>query len=217
MLDLDADRRRENLDYVSNQLAVADEVGARCCVNIAGSYNPTTWWGPHPDNLSKTFFDQTVENVRKVIDQVKPRRTTFALEMMNWCLPDSVDAYVELLLAVGRPAFAVHLDPVNIINCPARYYDPAEVLRECFERLGDKIVSCHAKDIIIREDEPILHFDEVAPGQGAFDFHTYLDCLSRLPQEPPLCIEHLQSNEEYAQGRDHIKAVAAACGLTFDS
>src|SRR4051794_38218753 len=84
LLDPDADKRRKNLEYVSQRLALADAVGALNCVDIAGSYNATVWYGPHPKNLSDDFFNATVENCRRVIDAVKPRRTKFTLEMMGW-------------------------------------------------------------------------------------------------------------------------------------
>ena len=36
-----------------SRLALAEAVGAIGCVDIAGSYNPTVWYGPHPKNLSR--------------------------------------------------------------------------------------------------------------------------------------------------------------------
>ncbi|WP_332369016.1 twin-arginine translocation signal domain-containing protein [Spirosoma telluris] len=48
MLDQDAEKRRKNLDYVIERLALAEAVGARACVNIAGSYSSTRWDGPDP-------------------------------------------------------------------------------------------------------------------------------------------------------------------------
>ncbi|MCU0246204.1 MAG: sugar phosphate isomerase/epimerase, partial [Bryobacter sp.] len=83
MLDPDAAKRKENLAYVTDRLALADEIGARTCVDIAGSYHPTVWYGPHKDNFSKRFFDETVSNARHVIDSVKPKRAKFSLEMMG--------------------------------------------------------------------------------------------------------------------------------------
>src|SRR5579862_2160214 len=109
LLDPDADKRRANLRYVVERMALAEAVGARCCVDIAGSYNPTVWYGPNPKNLSKDFFEATVENCRKVIDAVNPRNTKFTIEMMGWSLPDGPDAYLKLIKAVDRKAFAVHL------------------------------------------------------------------------------------------------------------
>src|SRR5438094_8750222 len=50
MLDPDPEKRKKNLDYVTQRLALADAVGARCCVNTAGSYDPKVFYAPHPDN-----------------------------------------------------------------------------------------------------------------------------------------------------------------------
>ena len=104
MLDPDPQKRRDNLSYVTERLALAEAVGARCCVDIAGSYNPTVWYGADPKNLSKEFLDATVQNCRSVIDAVKPRATKFSIEMMGWSLPDGPDAYLDLIRAVDRPA-----------------------------------------------------------------------------------------------------------------
>src|SRR6266446_10972638 len=128
MLDPDSEKRAKNLRYVSERLALAEAVGARCCPDIAGSYNPKVWYGPNPKNLSQEFFDATVENCRHVIDAVKPRRTKFTIEMMGWSIPDGPDSYLRLIRAVDRPAFAVHMDVCNGINSPTRYYHNAEFI-----------------------------------------------------------------------------------------
>src|SRR6201996_3920350 len=75
MLDPDPEKRQANLTYVTGKLALAEALGARNCVDIAGSYDPDVWYGENPKNLSPEFFDATVENCRKLIDAVKPRRT----------------------------------------------------------------------------------------------------------------------------------------------
>jgi sugar phosphate isomerase/epimerase len=134
LLDADADKRRQNLQTVTDGLALAEAIGARCCVDIAGSFSPTSWFGPHPDNLSPKFFDAAVENARKIIDAVKPTRARFCYEMMGWALPDSPASCAQLVQAVDRPAFGVHLDPCNLINAPAKFYRSTELLNECFDR-----------------------------------------------------------------------------------
>ena len=194
-------------------LAVADAVGARCCVNIAGSLHPTGWDAPYPGNLSADVFAQTVDNVRTIIDAVKPRTTRYSLEPMPYVIPDSPDGYLELLKAVDRPAFAVHLDPVNMINCPQRYYDNAAFLRECFAKLGPWIVSCHAKDTLM-EERLTVHINEARPGQGRLDYHVFLEEMSRLPVDTPLILEHLPA-EEYPAARAYVLNVAKEAGLSF--
>jgi sugar phosphate isomerase/epimerase len=214
LLDPDAGKRAANLKFVTEGLALAEAVGALGCVDIAGSFNPASWFGPHPDNLSQRFFDAIVENARKIIDAVKPARARFSYEMMGWLLPDGPDACLKLMKAVDRKAFAVHLDPCNIINSPARFYSNAALLNECFDKLGPHIVSCHAKDLAW-DIEMNVHFREVRPGSGSLDYSTYLRRLSLLPRQPPLMLEHLPNAEEYDKARLHILETGRKIGVLF--
>jgi sugar phosphate isomerase/epimerase len=214
LLAADPLERQQNLQYVIDGLALADEIGARCCVDIAGSYSTESWFGPNPKNLSREHFDATVENVRKILDAVKPKRAKFSIEMMGWALPDSPASYLELIKAVDRPGFAVHLDPCNLINCPARFYDTTALLNECFDTLGKWIVSAHAKDVAWLP-EMQMRFVEVPIGKGTLDLHTYLKRLAALPSDVPLMIEHMQNEAEYTQSREQVFAVGKELGLSF--
>jgi sugar phosphate isomerase/epimerase len=214
MLDPDAEKRKQNCEYVVERCALAEAVGARCCVDIAGSYNPDSWYGPHPKNLSKEFFDATVANCRHVIDSVKPTRTRFTIEMMGWAIPDGPDSYVQLIRAVDRKAFGVHLDVCNGINSPQRFYKNTAYIEECFQKLGPWIISCHAKDLqwVV---ELNVHFLEVIPGRGQMDYGAYLRGLTKLTQDAPLMLEHLKTAAEYDEGRQYIRKVGDSAGVTF--
>ncbi|HEU0140399.1 MAG TPA: TIM barrel protein [Bryobacteraceae bacterium] len=214
MLDVDPEKRRKNLSYVAERLEIAEAVGAACCVNIAGSFSTKLWYGPDPRNVTKEYFDATVENCRKLIDQVRPKRTTFSVEMSPWNLPDGPDEYVRLIKAVDRPAFAVHLDICNIVNSPRRLYSNAVLIKECFEKLGPKLVSCHAKDL---DWEPgmQIHFREVVPGRGQMDYRVWLRCMASLGRSVPLMLEHLKSAQEYDDGRAYIEGIGREIGVSF--
>lgn len=214
MLDPDPKKRQENFRYVADRLTLAEAVGAKCCVDIAGSMNPKVWYGPHPRNFSQEFFDATVENCRRLIDEVKPKRTKFTLEMMGWSLPDGPDSYVRLIKAIDRKAFAVHLDVCNGINSPERFYQSGKFIEECFRKLGPWIVSCHAKDLAWVV-EMNVHFLEVVPGRGEVDYGTYLRELARLPADVPLMLEHLRTAEEYDEGQRYIRKIGAEVGVKF--
>ncbi len=215
ILDPDPTKRKANLEYVVHRCSLADEVGARCCVDIAGSFNRETWFGPDPGNLTAEFLEQTVGNCRHILDQVKPKRTRFTIEMMGWSLPDGPDSYLKLIKAVDRKAFAVHLDVCNGINSPQRFYENAGFIHECFQKLGPWIVSCHAKDLQWLMEFSI-HFKEVVPGRGQLDYGTYLEEIARLDRDVPLMLEHLSSPTEYAEGRKYIAGVATSRGLVLN-
>jgi len=181
----DEKTRNEALAKCRSHLALADRIAANCCVNIT----------------------------RAIIDDVKPTRTYFTLETMPWAYPDSPDSYLQLLKAIDRKRFAVHLDPVNLVCSPQRYFASGKIIRECFEKLGPYIKSCHAKDIILR-NELTTHLDEIRPGLGGLDYEAFLTELSRLP-EMPLMLEHLSGAEDYRLAAEHIRSVAKRIGVRF--
>jgi sugar phosphate isomerase/epimerase len=198
--------RSEALIKCKTQLALADEIGAQCCVNISGSRG-AKWDGPDKNDLTAGTFDMIVESVREIIDAVKPKRTFYTLEIMPWMYPDSADAYLRLIKAIDRKAFAVHLDPVNMVCSPQRYFNNSALIKDCFEKLGQYIKSCHAKDIILRNNLTV-HLDECRPGTGGLDYVTYLNELNKLKQDVPLMLEHLPSEEEYRLAADYIRTLA---------
>jgi len=205
--------RKANRAYAAELLAIADEVGAKCAVTYIGTYLPDSDYAPDPRNFTEAAFDDCVSAARELIDTVKPKRTKLALEMMQYSLPDSVDNYRELIRAIDRPAFAAHVDPVNLVLTLRQYWNTGAIIRECFEKLGRWIVSCHAKDIVLNEYKIGVHLDEIIPGRGVLDYATYLSELDRLP-DVPLMLEHL-SDGDYAVARDHIFAVGDEIGVRF--
>lgn len=205
-LNPDAETRRAARDYCKKCLDLADRINARCCVNIAGSRGEK-WDGPAAADLTEETFEMIVEIVRDIIDSVKPRRSCYTLEPMPWMYPDSPDSYLRLIRAIDRPAFAVHLDPVNMVCSPQHYFKNAAFLTECFAKLGPYIKSCHAKDILLGESLTV-HLAEVRPGLGQLDYRTYLRELAALEQDVPLMIEHLPDENEYRLAADYIVSVA---------
>jgi len=215
LLDADPAKRDANLKAVTEGLALAEAIGARCCVDIAGSYSTESWFGPHPDNLSAKFFDATVENARKIIDAVKPKRAKFCLEMMGWSIPDSPDSYVRLIRAVDRPAFGVHLDVCNLVNSPERFYNNTKLIDECFDKLGPWIASCHAKDLAW-DVEMNVHFREVPAGKGRMNYPALLKRLTAMDRDVPLMIEHCANAAEYDEARRNIHEIGTQHGLRFE-
>jgi sugar phosphate isomerase/epimerase len=212
-LSQDESERKAAIQKCQASLLLADEIGARCCVNIAGSRG-SKWDGPHPADLTAETFDLIVATTRTIIDAVRPARTFYTLEPMPWMYPDSPDSYLALIKAIDRKAFAVHLDPVNMINCPARYFDNAGFLKECFAKLGPYIRSINAKDTLLG-DHLTVHLDEVRPGRGALDYTVFLQEAARLDPDMPFMLEHLPGETEYAAAAAHVRSVARQAGVTL--
>lgn len=195
-IDPDPEKSKMSIEKCMKSLQLADEIGAKCCVNISGSRNSEKWAGPHKDNLTPETFDLIVEITRKIIDSVKPKYTFYALETMPWAYPDTVDSYEKLIKAIDRKQFGVHFDPVNLVISPQVYFNNGDLIAEAFKRLGPHMKSCHAKDIILLDDKTTPHMPEIRPGLGNLNYAVFLRELSKL-DNIPLMMEHLSSAEEY--------------------
>lgn len=205
--------RREAIRNIQEKLALADEIGAQCCVNVAGSRGEK-WDGPDADDLTDATFDLLVETTREIIDAVKPKRTFYTLETMPWMYPDSVESYVRLVEAIDRPAFAVHFDPVNLINSPARFYSNGAYMQEFVTVLGSKIKCVHVKDVVLHP-QFLTHLDEVRPGTGALDYPALLTALDALGHDLPLMLEHMTDPQDYVLGAGLLRKTAAEVGVAL--
>lgn len=211
-LDPDEEKRKEAIRKNIDVLRLADEIGAHCCVNISGARGEI-WDGPYPGNYEKETFDMIVNNVRMIIDAVKPVNAFYSLEPMPFMLPDSPDSYLDLIKAIDRKQFAAHLDPVNMISSPQRYYHNAEFIKECFAKLGPYIKSVHAKDIIILP-KLTVHLEERRPGLGTLDYTVLLQEASKI-KDIPVMLEHLDNQEDYRLAAEYVRDTARKAGIVF--
>lgn len=205
VLHPDAATRRQAVEYAKGQLALAEAIGARCCVNIAGTHNPHIWYGPHPQNFTEDTMEQVVGAVRDIIDSVRPKHTCYTLEPSPWLYPDGIETTLELLRRVDRPAFGVHWDPVNMMSTPRRYYQNGEYLKACMAAFGPHIKSVHLKDIYM--DETFTLFMQERPaGQGILDYDTLIQGLDALDVNMPGLVEHLESEAEVDAAVTYVRA-----------
>ncbi|MEK6797037.1 MAG: sugar phosphate isomerase/epimerase [Spirochaetota bacterium] len=216
LVDTDTAARDRNRDTMTDALRLADELGAQCAVNIFGSYCRGNGNSRHVGmNFSDDAFDEAVSMARSFIDAVRPRRASFCYEMFPFDITDSPENIERLIEAVDRPLFGVHLDLVNLINCPRAYFRSGDIIRDCVRRFGGRIVSAHAKDIRMKEPSISVILEEVMAGTGGLDIAAYLHALSELPHDVPLMLEHLASEAEYDTAAAHYRSVAMQEGISL--
>ena len=204
-LAADPAERRRWTDYAIGQLRMADAISAACCVNVAGTPYGPRWDGGYRDNFSDGFWALAVDKIREIIDTACPKRTKFCIESMPWMIPSSPDEYIRLIEAVDRPEFGTHLDVVNMITSPQRYFYNDEFLEECFSKLKGTIVSCHLKDIRMKE-EYTFQLEECACGEGSLDLKLYARLATAENPRMPMIIEHLDTDEEYEASVKYVRS-----------
>ena len=210
-LDRSIEKRKEAIANIQERLALAEQVGAACCVNVAGSFSEK-WDAPHMDSLSDDVFALIVDSVREIIDAVKPKRTFYTLETMPWMVPFDPDNNLRLIKAVDRKSFGVHLDIINMINSPILLYKNDLFTRECFEKLGPYIKCIHIKDITI-EQRLTVHLNECLVGEGFYNLKTFFACASKLPGNISVLVEHIKIQDDYKKSITYLRNFAKTLAI----
>lgn len=203
-LAADSVERQQWIDYAVRQLRMADAIGATCCVNVVGTPYGPRWDGSYRENFSRELWDMAIKMIRLIIDTARPKYTKFSIESMPWMIPSSPDEYLHLIEDVDRTEFGTHLDVVNMITTPQRYFYNDEFLRECFEKLHGTIVSCHLKDILLKP-EYTFQLQECACGEGTLDINLYAQLANAENPNMPMIIEHLTTDKEYVASVQYVR------------
>ena len=204
-MSLDPDEEKANTDYCIRQLKLADCLGARCAVNVAGAMGPR-WDGHYKENFSDKTWKKIVDKTREIIDAAEITNTYFSLEPMPWMFPTGPEEYLRLIEDVDRERFAVHLDPINMINSADRYFNIESFLDKCIDMLGGKIRSCHIKDVHLKE-EYTFQLEECAPGRGEFPLLYYMKKIDELDKDMPIILEHLSTDEDYIKYMKYLQSL----------
>ena len=198
------DERKQWIEYAIEQLRMADAIGASCCVNVVGTPYGPRWDGGYRDNFSSELWEMAVGMIRQIIDSARPKHTKFCIESMPWMIPSSPDEYLRLIEDIDRAEFGTHLDVVNMITTPRRYFYNDEFLRECFQKLHGTIVSCHLKDIMLRQ-EYTFQLQECACGEGTLNIELDTQLANATNPHMPMIIEHLTTDEEYVASVKYVR------------
>ena len=202
-MSIDPEDRKAQRDYCVRQLQLADRIGARCAVNVAGAFGKR-WDGYYKENFSEESRKLIVKMVQEIIDRAEIKNTYFTLEPMPWMIPTSPEDYVRLIDEVDRDRFAVHMDIINMTNSLERYYEAEAFVDRCVELLGNKIRSCHIKDVHLKE-EYTFQLQECAPGEGEYPLRYYVEKMHGIDPDMPVILEHLNTDEEYIRYMDYLK------------
>lgn len=199
----DSIKRAEATAHCIHSLELAEYVGARCCVNISGAMGEI-WDGSYPENYSGKTYELLIETIRKIIDEVKPVRTKYALESMPNMHPDSPEDYLQILNDIDREGFGVHLDLVNMLVSPRVFCDHRSLIDRSFKLLGPYMRSCHLKDAVL-DSKLTVSIRETECGTGGIDLGYYISGADSVSTDMPMILEHLPSLEAYYRSIDTIR------------
>ncbi|MCE5252514.1 sugar phosphate isomerase/epimerase [bacterium] len=207
----DASRRQKELAVLARCIEAADKIGCPMVGTCTGCCDPNSYINVHPDNWSAATWKMTVEGVKQVLKDTAGMKAALGIEAQITTNIGRPKDHKRLMDDVGDPRCAVNLDPVNMMSLDT-YYHSTELLNECFDLLGEKILGSHSKDSYIVPDEQTVILREVCSGRGVLDYETYLVRLSRMKWPRTIHPEHVPE-DQLIEAAGFLRKMAAKVGV----
>ena len=207
----DEGQRRESVRVLQGALRLAGWLGARGIDTGPGSMNPAGPWFPHPDNWTPAARRQLVKSLKEAAPAARDAGVYLSLEAHQLVTLENAEITAEVLDEVGSPWVKNDYDSANWITRETVYNTTAAIDHH-FDVLGDRIISCHAKDIWI-ENRLALHLQDGCPGKGLMDFRTLFRRMEALNPDYPVIAEG-NSTEELPQVGALFHTIAGELGIS---
>lgn len=190
LVDPAPEQREAGIAVLRETIAAAAVLQADSVYVRPGSLNPAGAWTPHPDNHAPETRERLVESLRAVARHAEAAGIPLALEAHVVSPLHTIGVVAEVLERVASPALHFNADPVNLIGSLDQAYHNTALIHELFDRLGDRVLIAHAKDVTVGPGL-VLHIDECIPGLGYLDHETFLRRFEERSPRGVLLIEHL--------------------------
>lgn len=154
------------------------------------SMNPRGDWLPHPDNYKPETEDRLVKSLIEIAQVAADLGVTIVLEMHITTTLNSPQTIKRVIERTGMKNIKVNLDLCNFVGDLQTAFNPAPMINEHFDVLGDYIATVHVKDYYL-EDRFVVHITEAVIGTGLMDFETIIRRLYAIQPDGYLVIEHL--------------------------
>ncbi len=170
------------------------KLAARLGVPGAGvrptSLNPRGDWWPDPDNFLPETEDRLVRSLDEILETAEECGVEVVLEAHQTTTLYSAEAIRRVIERTGSQRLTLNLDPCNFIADLRTAFQPAPMIDELFDVLGEYIATVHVKDYYL-EDRFVLHISETVIGTGIMDFATVLRRAHQARPGGYVVIEHL--------------------------
>lgn len=126
------------------------------------------------DNFTDAAFADMVQVIQRLVKVGEQQQTLIGIEPgLNHPLY-SLDRVEQLIQQIDSDYLGIILDPTNLITSET-YQEQATLVKQAFERFGDKIVAVHLKDYQIQDDKVM----PVNLGSGLIDYAAICQIIAK--------------------------------------
>lgn len=209
LIDVREEARRRALRQLKEHLRFARDFGASAVTTETGTANPHSPWEHHPDNQNEANWRKLKEALEELAEEAERWGVFLGLEGYYNNVLNTPERMERMLEEVPSPNLGIVMDPCNYIPQKDAHRQD-EVMREAFERLGDRILIAHAKDFNYRHADDTAEHKLVQPGAGMGDLNygLYMRLLNEYKPHVKIYLEHLAESQMLASSsyiRKHLE------------
>jgi sugar phosphate isomerase/epimerase len=186
----DEEARRRGVAGAREIVRLAARLGVPGAGVRPTSLNPRGEWWPHPDNFLPETEDRLVRSLGEILETAEDCGVEIVLETHQTTTLNSAEAIRRVIERTGSRRVSVNLDPCNFVGDLRTAFNPAPMINELFDVLGQYIATVHVKDYYL-EDRFVFHVAETVIGTGIMDFATVLRRAYQTRPGGYVIIEHL--------------------------
>ncbi|WP_438444486.1 sugar phosphate isomerase/epimerase family protein [Gorillibacterium sp. sgz5001074] len=183
MVNPDEDARRYGVERFKEHLRMARHFGAALVDTetgfVSAKYNKEQAW---------ELMRRTVE---ELLEEAEKFGVFVGIEPCNGQIVSTAEEWQRLSEELPSRNLGAVLDPCNILN-DGNFDRQDAIIRDAFERLGDRIVLGHAKDVGWGADGKLL---QLGAGQGALNYPLFLELLNKHKPFVHVTMENLKPAE----------------------
>ncbi len=175
------------------------------------SMNPRGDWWPHPDNYKPETEERLFKSLMEILETGEELGIDIVLETHVTTTLNTAERIRRMIERTGSKRLKINLDPCNFVGDLQIACNPAPMIHEIFDLLGEYIATVHLKDYYT-EDRFTVHIAETVIGTGMMDFDTILKRVQQVKPDGYVVIEHLPINL-IALAKTNLTAKIKALGI----
>jgi sugar phosphate isomerase/epimerase len=185
--------RKAGVEGARDLVKMAVKLGIRESGVRPTSLNPRGDWFPHRDNHKPETEDLLIKSLVEILQTAEDNDIDIVLETHITTTLNSAQTIRRVIERTGSNRLKLNLDPCNFVGDLQTAYNPAPMINDLFDVLGDYIATVHVKDYYLGEHF-VVHISEAVVGTGIMDFDTVLTRAQRANPNGYVVIEHLPVN-----------------------
>ena len=212
----DAAAQARQAQTVADAIPLAADTGCPYIVINGGNYHASSFGGADERNFGDTALRQVADALQPLLELAERHGVKLAIEAYLKTAVHSAASFLRLKeLAGGSDALRCNIDVTSLYNYQD-IWDPAPKVQRICSALAGHYGLGHIKGVALKEGFHI-HIELAPITEDRTDWAQVLRLMApHLPADSWLILEHMFTPEEARSSLAHLRAAAAAAGVTLE-